>query len=1220
MNSIESKNVRNTNPSHGALLFAAAGALLFLIEFHITTTVVDAFLAPATASFKNYKRNVASGRVSWNIVLQQQASSATTSTASSSSKAEPICFHPIDYSAANEYIGADYQHIFADDCYFERGAPSSSFDKDHHAAKHHHHHPREPIYNGRDGVMMFPPPTTGNDSTMEDGKAQDPAAIQRRPASLDRDGFTLLQAPTNVTDWNDLQQIQSIYWSELQDLISNKLFAGEKEDLQHVVIWNPMLRGENQSITNAERNMTTGNPIPTSPTAGLVHIDQDVGAHSLWSLLGLIQNNRLLHHQDAQQFADMETAIQNGCRFAILNFWRNAGSQPIRRQPLAVYSPYYDTNEHDKKDRGRHNNINNDYQYFPNAKPDPDKSCWYTFPEMTPDEVLVFKQYDRDGSYPSDIWHCALKSILDDSAPLRQSFDIRALVVFSTNVDEGQPQQKTSSFNKNHNSRDRFTGHRTRPVLNLEESGAFCDQQAAQRKRDDNKVDAEIVGANGRIGSLFSRRTNAKDGNNNMRAVPRGVCPGCLSLPGTPIIVATPAKAWPQIVEDTIPERRSDLVWIGNGLPPTTKTVTDDDDEDTTVVVPHFGVLQANGRPLTSPESPPTYLYGKHAKVVAAWLKDNAPLLQLELVESYADILKLAARKLLWAASMWLLCHDNKDNTPKTALQVHQERRNDLEALVCQELYPALCSRLAAMKSSKTDTTCTNVDDDGDGCAAAMEYLLQYSKSMPTAIPNLELARLEWQERNAFFLAARAIIPQSFHQELLQRVGGISESEMDVTVSKLLNSSGDKKQQEREGDRVAPVTNTKTNRTKEAIHVPALQMSFIGTRVLHQKIPRSVIVVGNGILGSSVALHLARQGVTNVTVVDMQASTDALGNTTPASWAWLNANGKSPPAYAWLNQLGLDGWRRDPVIRHLPKWSGSLVRFDKEQCMLGGYRHEGPLDKNRVQELEPLADLADDGDGSDDQKTYTYYYPDEGLIDPSRAVATLRREAAALGVRFLSNMNVTGFTKRDGSVSGIEVVKGHGEEKLPTRIAMAADAVVVAAGIGSAELGKLPLLYRPGQIAFALPIKNKDDADSRKLQRILVDTVRESHVLQRDDGTLVIGGGALEIGGDGAVALETKGCSHENSGVSANDALLATAKRVVPGVIGDFSHTEQALRPIPEDGLPVMCFVEPGLYAMVSHSGMTLSPVLGALAAAELAEGVSVEVLDQFRPSRFFKS
>ena len=728
-------------------------------------------------------------------------------------------------------------------------------------------------------------------------------------------------------------------------------------------------------------------------------------------------------------------------------------------------------------------------------------------------------------------------------------------------------------------------------------------QHSDDSTRNTAGVTAEVVGAAGRIGSMFLLSLSSNT--TIARAVPKGVAPGCLSPPHTPIYVATPAKAWPQIMEDTLPERREDLVWIGNGLPPTTTTTTICDGGGGTVVVPHFGVLQVQADPVTSFVSPPTFVYGKHAALVERILKDNG-IHKVETVDTYQEIIVAAAQKLLWAASMWLLCHstnddDSNDTTgPLTALAVHTSLKDKLDALVRQELFPALCNRLPE--------AFTNTPEQ---CNAALEYMHRYSKSMPTAIPNRDLGRDEWKERNAFFLQAdnnsnNITQQQPLHVDLLQRVGGISIE--DIIISAM-----------------SPTKNSRTGTAamyattpRQRINLPELGITVTGSLDPSRTKPiQKAIVVGAGILGSSVALHLARQGiVSDVTVIDVQSSKQ-LGVTTPASWAWLNANGKSPPEYAWMNQLGMDGWKMDPLLSNLPTWNGSLVRFVESQTMLGGYRYEGPLTEERLQELEPAANFKDESALSDDfrdsittsPRTYTYYYPDEGLVDPSKAVETVRRGASDLGVQYLDSCNVTAFIKEneDGPVSGLSIL-----DKSGTPLTLSADTIILAAGTGSARLANIPLLHRPGQIAFALP-DNKTQGPL--LQRIVVDTVRESHILQRECGTIVVGGGQLEVGGSSRGALATNGANQE----SLDNTLLQTAREVVPGVIGELSGIEQAVRPIPFDGLPVCGFVQPGLYSVVSHSGMTLAPILASLAASEVSQKVNIDTLDLFRPSRFFQ-
>jgi glycine/D-amino acid oxidase-like deaminating enzyme len=63
----------------------------------------------------------------------------------------------------------------------------------------------------------------------------------------------------------------------------------------------------------------------------------------------------------------------------------------------------------------------------------------------------------------------------------------------------------------------------------------------------------------------------------------------------------------------------------------------------------------------------------------------------------------------------------------------------------------------------------------------------------------------------------------------------------------------------------------------------------------------------------------------------------------------------------------------------------------------------------------------------------------------------------------------------------------------------------------------------------------------------------------------------------------------------------------------------QGFRPMPADGMPIVGFA-PGrsdLYVAVMHSGVTLGPLVGRLAATEMLDGVRAEPLAPYRLDRF---
>jgi glycine/D-amino acid oxidase-like deaminating enzyme len=84
--------------------------------------------------------------------------------------------------------------------------------------------------------------------------------------------------------------------------------------------------------------------------------------------------------------------------------------------------------------------------------------------------------------------------------------------------------------------------------------------------------------------------------------------------------------------------------------------------------------------------------------------------------------------------------------------------------------------------------------------------------------------------------------------------------------------------------------------------------------------------------------------------------------------------------------------------------------------------------------------------------------------------------------------------------------------------------------------------------------------------------------------------------------------------------LLASASRYFPALKdAQLDFVTLGHRVLPKDGHSIVGASKtfPNAYVVATHSGMTLSPILGALAAAEVLDGVKVDLLESFRPERF---
>src|SRR6516225_1823039 len=67
-----------------------------------------------------------------------------------------------------------------------------------------------------------------------------------------------------------------------------------------------------------------------------------------------------------------------------------------------------------------------------------------------------------------------------------------------------------------------------------------------------------------------------------------------------------------------------------------------------------------------------------------------------------------------------------------------------------------------------------------------------------------------------------------------------------------------------------------------------------------------VLIAGAGIVGASIAYHLAKRGA-NVTVLEKHRPG---AGATEKSFAWINSFSKQPRSYYDLNLYGMAGWRR----------------------------------------------------------------------------------------------------------------------------------------------------------------------------------------------------------------------------------------------------------------------------------------------------------------------
>ena len=365
-----------------------------------------------------------------------------------------------------------------------------------------------------------------------------------------------------------------------------------------------------------------------------------------------------------------------------------------------------------------------------------------------------------------------------------------------------------------------------------------------------------------------------------------------------------------------------------------------------------------------------------------------------------------------------------------------------------------------------------------------------------------------------------------------------------------------------------------------------------------------VVVVGAGIVGSSIAYHLTKMGAA-VTVIERdRPAAHASGR----SFAWINASyPKKPYSYHHLSRLSLLAYHKlETEIGIDVHWGGSLEWFasQENQKMLAQeiqvqQSYGVPIEMisgEQAHELEPNVEF--------DKNSSIAFSKLDGAVDAVGIVENFLRKTSSLGNEVLYPVTYKSLKVIGNKIVAVRTSVGEIET----------DQVVFACGVDTDELLKIDVLKtsRPGIILRTRPMKQVID-------RVIV--APGVHIHQQHDGTVIIG----EQAGAPVSHLERLALKPELFPGAAfekqhSERILAIAQQFIPQL--KTVELEQAVigwRPLPHDERPVVGHVKniPGVYLATMHSGVTLAPIIGELVAMELLEGTETNLLADFRPNRF---
>src|SRR6516164_2295452 len=218
-----------------------------------------------------------------------------------------------------------------------------------------------------------------------------------------------------------------------------------------------------------------------------------------------------------------------------------------------------------------------------------------------------------------------------------------------------------------------------------------------------------------------------------------------------------------------------------------------------------------------------------------------------------------------------------------------------------------------------------------------------------------------------------------------------------------------------------------------------------------------VVVIGGGVIGTSVAYHLGHAGVQDVVLLERDRLTS--GTTWHAAGLMATFGSTSQTStelrmytrdlYLRLEaETGLATGMKQVGLIELAIEPGRLEEYRRVAAfnrLCGVEVHE--ISPGEVAELFPLARVDDVLAG--------FYIPADGRVNPVDVTMSMARGARMRGVQVIEGVPVTGFCHRGGVVTGVRTPRGDIE----------AEYVVNCAGMWARQLGELAGVNIPLQAA-----------------------------------------------------------------------------------------------------------------------------------------------------------
>ena len=363
-----------------------------------------------------------------------------------------------------------------------------------------------------------------------------------------------------------------------------------------------------------------------------------------------------------------------------------------------------------------------------------------------------------------------------------------------------------------------------------------------------------------------------------------------------------------------------------------------------------------------------------------------------------------------------------------------------------------------------------------------------------------------------------------------------------------------------------------------------------------------VIVIGGGLLGTSITFHLSRNGAMCQLIEQAGIASGISGKT----FGLINAFDDTSHEYFQFRQAGMNEYLSlQDLLGETPtlSWQPSLVIRNKsaglpEKCAkLNNWGY--PCRMLSPDELNMR--LSANSDGS----WLGCMVENEATVDAVCLTRKFLEHAELTGANILVNRKAVAIEKRTSS-GDLSVSCDDGST-------LVSDYIVLAAGHGSARLLDLLGISLSYDCTHGLIVETEPVNFSLQ---VVMDTP-DVNIRQCVDGRLIFNIDCNEdLDGTGEPAINSFITNRINSILEILDSKIINRADLV------FSRIRSGKRAIPDDGFPLIGPIgnNSGIYLVFTHSGVTLAPLVGRLLTEEILSGKTSKLLSHYNPDRLCTS